>query len=255
MTQSRWVRDVSQQGGRSGGSDFLPSLPSLEVSYMTEPDALAAVLPPPLEPPDDPRVHARITEIDLEFGEFKHHEMVGYFAVDAKHEGERGEYPLLIPIDLESALSISRERFGEPKKLAEIELVRDADHVEGRITRNGVSFIEIVGDVTESLPVSEPYEARQFWFKFLPAAEGEGFDAGPFLVQVEQVRTPESLERVDGKLVLRELATDPVVDLPIVETEAITWTVRKSTHQPKLVGPVDAEAFLPYAYSRYDMVR
>jgi hypothetical protein len=46
-----------------------------------------------------------------------------------------------------------------------------------------------------------------------------------------------------------------VVDLPIVETESISWTVRKSTHEPTLVGPVDADAFLPYAYSRYDGVR
>lgn len=255
MGRNRWVRGVSRRGASDGGSGFTPSLPALEVSYLTEPEALAAVLPPPLEAPDEPRVHARITEIDLRFGELEHHEMVGYFAVDAKHEGERGEYPLLIPIDLEGAVSISRERFGEPKKLADIELLREGDHVEGRITRNGVSFIEIVGDVAEPLPVPEPYEARQFWFKFLPAVEGEGFDAGPFLVRVEQVRTPEVLERVEGKLVLRELATDPVVDLPIVETESVVWTVRRSTHEPKLVGPVDPDAFLPYAHARYDVVR
>jgi acetoacetate decarboxylase len=254
MPENRWVRDVSaSQGG--GGGGFTPSLPNLEVAYFTDPSALAAVLPPPLEPPDEPRVHARITEINLEFGEFKHHEMVGYFAVDAKYQGVRGEYPLLIPIDLESAVSISREKFGEPKKLAAIDLVRDGNHVEGRITRHGVTFIDIIGDVSETLPTPEPYEAHQFWFKFLPAVDGDGFDAGPLLVQVDQVRTPESVEKVEGKLVLRELASDPVVDLPIVETEHIRWTVRQASHTPRLVGPVDAEAFKPYAYSRYDGVR
>jgi acetoacetate decarboxylase len=251
--QNRWVRDVAAGGGH--GSIPMPSFPNLEVAYLTEPDALAAVLPPPLSPPDEPRVHARITEIKLELGDFTYHERVGYFAVEAKYEGELGEYPLLIPIDLESALSISREKFGEPKKLAEIDLERDGDHVEGRITRKGVTFIEIIGDVAESLPTPTPTPARQWWFKFLPAVSGDGFDAGPFLVRVDQVRTPESVERVDGKLVLRELASDPVVDLPIVETESIRWSVRKSTHEPKLVGPVDGDAFLPYAYSRYDGAR
>jgi acetoacetate decarboxylase len=254
MAQNRWVRDVTAGAG-AGGGGFHPTLPNLEVAYFTDPAALAAVLPPPLTPPDEPRVHARITEINLEFGEYKHHEMVGYFAVDAKYDGELGEYPLLIPIDLESALSISREKFGEPKKLADIELLRDGNHVEGRITRQGVTFIEIVGDVAETLPTPEPYPAHQWWFKFLPAVEGEGFDAGPFLVRVDQVRSPESVERVEGKLVLRDLPSCPVVDLPIVETESIRWTVRKSTHTPKLVGPVDGDAFLPYAYSRYDGVR
>lgn len=255
MARNRWVRDLSAAGGGPAGSRVTPSLPSLEVAYLTDPAALAAVLPPPLTAPDEPRVHARITEIDLQFGEYVHHEMVGYFAVEATYEGEPGEYPLLIPIDLEPAVAISRERFGEPKKLAQIELARDGDHVEGRITRQGVTFVEIAGDVAGPLPVPAPYPARQWWFKFLPAVAGEGFDAGPLLVRVDQVRSPESVEQVDGKLVLRDLASAPVVDLPVVEIESMSWTVRRSTHEPTLVGPVDAEAFEPYAYSRYDGVR
>jgi acetoacetate decarboxylase len=253
MAENRWVREVSGEGGGAGG--FHPSLPSLEVAYFTDPDVLAAVLPPPLSPPDEPRVHARVTEIKLEFGEFKHEERVGFFAVDAKYEGVLGEYPLLMPIDLEPAIAISREKFGEPKKLADIDFVRDGDHVEARVTRNGVSFIEILGDVVEKLLTPDPYPATQWWFKFLPAVDGDGFDAGPLLVRVDQVRTPESLERVEGKLVLRELATDPVVDLPVIETDHIHYTVRQSTHEPKLVGPVDADAFAPFAHTRYDSFR
>lgn len=254
MAQNRWRTEIEPGSAQSGGG-FTPSLPSLEVAYFTEPGALAEALPPPLVAPPEPRVHARVTEIDLKFGDYRHHEMVGYFAVDAIYGDELGEYPLVIPIDMEPAVAISREKFGEPKKLADIELARDGNHVEGRVTRQGVTFIEIVGDVTEELPVPDPYPARQWWFKFLPAVQGEGFDAGPLLVRVDQVRTPESLERVDGKLVLRDLPSCPVVDLPIVETESISWTVRKSTHEPTLVGPVDADAFLPYAFSRYDGAR
>ena len=151
-------------------------------------------------------------------------------------------------------MSISREKFGEPKKLAQIDLAREGDHVEGRITRQGVTFIEMIGDVAETLPTPEPYPATQFWFKFLPAVEGDGFDAGPLLVRVDQVRTPESVERVEGKLVLRDLPTCPVVDLPVEEMVSLQWTVRRSSHQPRLVGPVDAGAFEPYAWSRYDIV-
>jgi acetoacetate decarboxylase len=254
MTENRWFREVSEAGS-GGASDFHPSLPSLEVAYFTDPDILAAALPPPLTPPDEPRVHARVTEIKLEFGDYKHEERVGYFAVDAKYEGVTGEYPMLMPIDLEPAVAISREKFGEPKKLADIDFLRDGDHVEARITRNGVSYIEIIGDIAETLPTPEPYPAVQWWFKFLPAVSGQGFDAGPLLVRVDQVRTPESLERVEGKLVLRELATDPVVDLPIVETEHIRWTVRRSTHTPTLVGPIDGDAFEPYIHTRYDALR
>jgi acetoacetate decarboxylase len=250
MTTNRWVtrpQDAAEHGLAKG----VPPLPSLEVVYRTDPDLLAQVLPPPLTPPERPRVHVRITDIDLTFGDFRHKELVGYYAVDAVHEGQPGEYPLLIPIDLESAIAISRERFGEPKKLAEIELTRNGDHVEGRMTRQGVTFVEIIGSVTERLPVPEPYPARQFWYKFLPAVSGAGFDGDPLLVRLEQVRKPESVERVDGKLVLRDLPSCPVVDLPVLETESIQWVVRSSENTPVVVGPVDAGAFAPFVAARY----
>jgi acetoacetate decarboxylase len=253
VTNNRWIRPELRW--REAATTVAPLLPSLECVYLTDPTALAAVLPPPLTPPEEPRVHARITKIDLEIpGGHRHQEMVGYFAVDAVYDGTVGEYPLIMPIDLESAVAISRERFGEPKRLAELTFLRDGDHVAGSITRDGVTFIEMVGEVTESLPVPDPYPATQFWFKFLPAIEGDGFDAGPLLVRVDQVRSPETLERVDGKLALRDTPAAPVVDLPVVEMVSFTYTTRRSTTNPKVVASVDPQAFLPFAASRYDHV-
>ncbi len=249
---NRWVNpDLTWRPAGGEG----PLLPSLEAVYLTDPEALAAVLPPPLVPPAEPRVHARITDIDLPLPDGgRYQELVGYFAVDCTYEGGPGEYPLLIPIDLESAVAISRERFGEPKKLAEITMSRDGDHVAGTISRHGVTFIELVGDVAGALEVPDPYPARQFWYKFLPAVDGRGFDAGPLLVRVDQVRSPVSRERVEGKLVLRDSATAPVTDLPLEELVSIEWTTRRSTIDPVVVGPVDPEAFLPFAAARYDHV-
>lgn len=249
MSRNRWVKDPSEPP--RGGGGFHPSLPSIEVVYRTDPAILAAVLPPPLEPPELPRVHARVTEIKLQLGDYRHEERVGYFAVDAVYRGELGEYPLLMPIDLEPAVAISREQFGEPKKLAEIDFAREGSHVEARVTRQGVTFIEMTGDVVGTLPTPEPYPAVQWWFKFLPGLDGRGFDAGPFLIRVDQVRTHELLEKVEGKLVLRDLPSCPVVDLPVLETESMVWSVRKSTHAPSRVGPIDAAAFEPFAQSRY----
>ena len=160
----------------------------------------------------------------------------------------------MIPIDLESAVAISRERFGEPKKLAEIEMEREGSHVSASISRHGVAFIEIVGDVTTELAVPDPYPATQFWFKYLPAIEGPGFDAGPLMVRVDQVRTPITMERIEGKLVLRDVATAPVTDLPVEEMVSLVWTTRKSSVKPSIAAAVDPEAFAPFAFSRYDHV-
>jgi acetoacetate decarboxylase len=248
MNRTRWVRDPEPQDGLSKS---VPPLPNLEAVYLTDPALLAEVLPPPLTPPAEPRVHVRLTDIDLTFGEYRHKELVGYIAVDCEYEGQPGEYPLLIPIDLEPAIAISRERFGEPKKLADLALTRDGDRVTGTMAREGVTFAEIDGHVTGPLPVPDPYPARQFWFKFLPAVSGSGFDAGPLLVRMEQIRKPESVESVDGKLVLRDLASCPIADLPVEELVSIKWVRRSSENKPEVVASVDPDAFAPYAAARY----
>ena len=249
MSLTRWVQTPEPP---SSLTSSVPPLPSLEAIYLTDPDALAEVLPPPLTAPDEPRVHVRITDIDLTFGAHRHKELVAYFAVEAKLDGEPGEYPLLIPIDLEPAIAISRERYGEPKKLADIVLHRSDDGgVQGTVTRQGVTFIEMTGRVTETLPVPAPYPARQFWFKFSPAVDGTGFDGDPLLIRFEQVRRAKSLERVEGDLILRDLPGCPVVDLPVRGGLVMTWTVRSAENTPKIVGPVNATAFSRYTPIRY----
>ena len=71
-----------------------------------------------------------------------------------------GQFCAVMPIDLETAVSPSRETYGEPKKLAQLEFEREGDHVKASVTRQGVTIIEVVGDVTDELPVPAPYEVR-----------------------------------------------------------------------------------------------
>jgi acetoacetate decarboxylase len=100
--------------------------------------------------------------------------------------------------------------------------------VHAGVTRQGVTIIEVVGDVTGDLAVPEPYPVQQFWFKFLPAVSGEGFDAGPFLVTLHQTMKPQTCERVEGKLVLRDLPGTPVADLPVVALEGVRYMMTSS---------------------------
>jgi acetoacetate decarboxylase len=251
MPQNRWVTDPAAQPA-GGGSHQLPPISSLEVMYKSAPMLMRAVVPPPLTLAPDANVHLRFTDIDLDFGSFKWREKVGWFGVDVTYEGLRGEYPLIIPIDLESAVAISREKHGEPKKLADITIERRGTDVSASMTRQGVTFAEVMGTVTGSLPVPAAYETRQFWFKFMPAVSGRGFDGDVLLVQVDQVRTPVSVEAVDAKVVLRDLASAPLGDLPVEELVSVQWTSRRATTNPRVVGPVDPVAFEPFAAARYD---
>jgi acetoacetate decarboxylase len=252
MMQNRWVAEPVDPSAAGGGAHQLPPISSLEVVYKSHPDLMRAVVPPPLTLAPDANVHLRFTDIDLDFGSFKWKEHVGWFGVDVIYEGQPGEYPLIIPIDLEKAVAISREKHGEPKKLAEITIERNGDEVYASMTRLGVTFAEVIGTVTGSLPVPDAYETCQFWFKFMPAVSGRGFDGNVLLVQVDQVRTPLSVEAVDAKVVLRDLPSAPLADLPVEALVSVQWTSRRATTNPRVVGAVDPVLFEPFAAARYD---
>jgi acetoacetate decarboxylase len=212
--QNRWVQEP-RHGEGATVVEYPPNL-RFEMTYLTDPEIHAAVLPPPLTPPPEPRVRVHFTRIEVN-GHL--HEIVGSFNLDAMYGDVLGQFCAVMPIDLETAVTPSRETYGEPKKLAKMECERQGDHIRASVTRQGVTIIEVVGDVTEKLAVPEPYEVVQFWYKFLPAVSGDGFDAGPFLVTLHQTVKARSCEKVDGKVVLRDLPGTPVADLPVLEQE------------------------------------
>ena len=168
MAQNRWVQPPTDRGGGPVDTSSRRS-PRSRSSTDPTPTSCAPSCRRRSRPRRDAKVHLRFTDIDLDFGSFRWQEKVGWFGVDVTYEGLAGEYPLLIPIDLEKAVAISRERHGEPKKLAEITIERDGDDVRASMTRHGVTFAEVVGTVTGARPCPSRYDTRQFWFKFMPA--------------------------------------------------------------------------------------
>jgi len=145
-----------------------------------------------------------------------------------------------------------RETFGEPKKLAEVTLERDGDRLAGRVTRLGTTFMEVTGRVVEALDPPDDNDRVDFYFKFLPAPDGKGFDAEPSLVYCHRRETTRSLERVEGEVVLRESRFDPVADLPVRRLVGITVSERRSVQRGEIVTRVPGEWLAPYAHQRYD---
>ena len=73
------------------------------------------------------------------------------------------------------------------------------------------------------------------------------------IVRAHDRHTTHSLEKIEGKLVLRDSPTDPIADFPIREVESIVWRVFDTKHTVTLGEDVDPEAFAPFAHARYDM--
>lgn len=216
--------------------------------WETDPDALAAVLPPPLKPAGRPLVRVNISKVDLP----GHPLGAGSFAVAADHAGVDGWYPLVMPMTHERALTGGREVFGEPKKLGEVVVERKGPRIRAWMARHGIPFVEVRGAVAGELPVPEPSRKTDFYFKFLPAVDGSGFDAGPVLVHCLRHEKVRRLERVTGDVVLRESRYDPVADLPVVKLVGITVGEKTSDQRGRVVERVGAEALLPYVHQRYD---
>jgi acetoacetate decarboxylase len=221
---------------------------ALTCVYETDPDVIAAVLPPPLEPGSEPHVRVTITTVEMPGGRpFG----AGYVGVRARHEGLEGEYPLFMPMTTEQATIGGRETYGEPKKIGVVWVEREGDRVRGVISRLGFTVVEIVGKVTER---REPYEKTKtdFYFKFLVDPDGSGFDADPSLVYCTKVEKARVHEGVEGEIILKDSPLDPVADLPVRRIVDINWTERATIQTGRIHSKVPAEYLLPYVHQRYD---
>jgi acetoacetate decarboxylase len=216
--------------------------------WESDPDAIAAVLPPPLKPTSRPLVRATVNQVDI-FGT-----PLGAAAVSVAcaHGDQEGWYCLVMPMTTERALIGGREVFGEPKKLGEVSVRRDGDDVVGTVTRLGTTFVEIRGRIAAELPLPEPYQKLDFYLKFLPAADGNGFDADPLLIHCVRNEKTRILHRVDGEVILRDSDFDPVADLPVRELVEISYGEKTSDQRASVVAHLDPQSILPYIHQRYD---
>ena len=222
---------------------------ALTAIWETDPDVIAAILPPPLQPIEgEPFVRCTITTVQMPIGPAFG---AGWLGVRARHGDEIGEYPIFMPMTTEQSVVGGRENFGEPKKIADVRSTRDGDQVYGIIARMGQPLIEISGRVVES---REPYELskRDFWFKFLPAASGEGLEDDGWLVYGEKTEKARVFDGVEGDVVLKDSDLDPVADLVIRRMIDINWTERASTQIGVTKARVPAADLLPYVHQRYD---
>src|SRR5437660_2583773 len=146
---------------------------AVTVVFETDPAAIAAVLPPPLEPSAEATTartaRLRIATVDMgtglkPFG-------AGWFGVRCRHGSTEGEYALFMPMTTEQATIGGRETFGEPKKIADLTLAVDADRVSASIERMGFRVAEVSGQLAAELPGYEAVK-NDFHFKLLPSCTG-----------------------------------------------------------------------------------
>ncbi|HZP29205.1 MAG TPA: acetoacetate decarboxylase family protein [Acidimicrobiia bacterium] len=222
--------------------------PMLKIVYRTDPEKIADLLPPGLEPGANPHVHVNVYNVPVK-GEPEYGVST---KVEADYRGVPGYYGIGLGIDQESAIFISQELNGQPKFPCSIAYFRRDDAVVARCTHQGYTFLEFTGVATGAVEEDgAEREEHDWWTKYSRAVGGveKSYDFAPHVVDVaSRVRTVRA-EAVDGTLVLRDSPWDPYTTLlPMREqlSAQLVWSASTS-RTITLAGPLDPIAFWPYA--------
>lgn len=220
----------------------------LSIDFLSEPDFVASILPPPLEPTDSPTLTAMI-------GRWQSNCVADFYGgaiyVAARHQGVEGKYVLAMYMDDDVPMIYGRDLFGEPKKLARSELYRRGDQHSGWLERNGVNIIELRADVPEDLGASEG-EGVNFNFKARPAANGIGLEEDAILTQASFHSVVRVAHVGTGSLTLRGTVHDPLDEIPIVSIVSAAFVECDLIASCESVATVPGDVFAPYHHGRHD---
>lgn len=226
-------------------------VPKLVVTYPTDPDAVAALLPPGLEAWGEPIVQISVYCVPVH-GEPERGISV---KVPARWHDVDGWYSLGIGIDQESAIFVSRETNGQPKFPCDVRYFRLGDRVEAHATHQGHTFVSFTGTVsgTEAVDGTETTD-HEWWVKYSRAVgttadSSPAYDLDPLVVEVTTSGIATHVEALDGELTLRDSPWDPVATrLPRRgDVEARLLTTRHTGRSVTAAGGLDPVAFWPFA--------
>ena len=224
---------------------------AVTVVFETDPAAIAAVLPPPLEPSSAQGATARLRIATVDMGTGLKPFGAGWFGVRCRHGSTEGEYALFMPMTTEQATIGGRETFGEPKKIADVSLELDRSSVHAWIERMGFRVAEITGVLGDELPGYEK-DKVDFYFKVNPNPDGVGLDGDPPFVYCHRHESARAVRRIEGEMKLMEAPLDPVADFPVQRLVSMEYAEIAGTQRGEIVGHVPAEDLLPFVHQRYD---
>jgi acetoacetate decarboxylase len=256
MARVRWVKTLEQvKRDAERSPEFLSSrVRSLRVVYETDPASAAAVVPRPLVPAPRPEVCVTFSHVAIEVAPGSRVEIgSAIVGVRACYDGVEGIWLLTMPMTSEQAVIGGRETWGEPKKIAQVELREDGERVSARVTRMGIPYLAASGRLGAALGPREFVE-HGYCVKALPACEpGRGLDGEPLLVRLAWHHRHERVRRVEeGALVLRESPFDPVADLPVRRLVTTQYEEGSAESSGRVLRALPVEWVLPILHQRYD---
>lgn len=220
--------------------------------FTTTPEAIARVLPPPLEPGEIPIASAYVAEFHKPNFCPPYNEAAVF--VPCQYKGEAGSYCLSMPVDNDIAMIGGREIYGYPKKIAEsITVTKKDNEVHGVCVRRGIPIVDIkvtLIDVLEETPSIGPH----FVIKSMLDEKGVGAHPKPVLIKQENVLKMDKIEIGDGLVSFGESKYDPLHEIPVNEVIIVSYSENARITMPpgNPITEIDAEEYSPYQFIKYD---
>lgn len=262
-------RIMKEELANFGKVSLMDNQEGIYISYLTDPAAIARILPPPLKPFSMPVVTLSVCHINNPtFADDYYEAILGVYATYGK---TLGLYPVGLVLGgpgAEMAVQCGRDNGSIPKKLgAEFVIRRNGDTVTAGVTRRGTQLVEATMKLGE---YNSPLTAALYQF---PAAGKQTFGGG-FYFHIDREPDEEGVSHFKNAsllmnqceynyqswepglaaLNLKSSVDDPWAELPI--NTIIGGAYSKNSllvHKLNLVEKLEADEVVPYLLTgRYD---
>lgn len=222
--------------------------------YETDAAIARAMLPRPLTPAARPEVFLQFAHVAMHVTPETTVEIGALtLGIMCDYEGTPGGYVFHMAMEGEGVVTSGRERFGEPKKIAETTFDKQGDHVRATCSRHGITYFEVEGTLGADQGKPEPFEEYFYCYKGLPSITTPGeFDGDVFLTRLNWKRNYNLKRKFDGQIRFHESAYDPLVDVPIRRMLSLDYVEGATNTSGQILRTVPHEFIAPFWVQRND---
>lgn len=226
----------------------------VRATYETDREVIDALLPRPLVALERPEIWLQMVHVAMHRTE-DHTIEIGALTmtVPCTHEGAPGAYCFHMAMEGESVVTSGRERFGEPKKIAETHFERNGDHLRATCTRHGITYFEVEGTIGEKIDEPLQFEEHLFCYKGMASIDTPGrFDGDVFLTRLNWRRNYSDRRAFDGQITLRESPYDPVADITVRRITGMQFVEGGTATGGQILRTVPGEWVADHWVGRFD---
>ncbi|WP_380871973.1 hypothetical protein ACFB49_29300 [Sphingomonas sp. DBB INV C78] len=251
MARLRFVQGPVAAPATSGLNN---TVRTVRVLYETDPAIINALLPRPLVAAARPEIYLQFAHVAMHVSPETTMEIGALtLAVMCEHEGTPGGYVFHMAMEGETVVTGGRERFGEPKKVAETTFEKNGDRLRATCSRHGITYFDLEGTIGDDQGKPDPFEEYFYCYKGLPSITTPGeFDGDVWLTRLNWKRDYSLKRRFDGAIRFHESAYDPLVDVPIRRIVSMDYVEGATNTSGQLLRTVPSEWIAPFWVGRND---